>query len=177
MEEGRREMKKLMVLLVAFVLLIFAINSYALDFRGLRLGMTEEEVCKWLNINANPLRTVSELQEMVGNQLRGQGVVQSNVVIEEKVEEIAISIFQDESEAYKEALHNKYGKPFSSKKIPYVNNFGVRLTGIEEYWKIKNEHLWFIIIPKSVGDYSTLIIFQTNERFNKRHEKKTKPKL
>jgi hypothetical protein len=176
--QGKRGkvMKKLgLVLMLAMVALSFSVNSYALDFRGLRLRMSEEEVCKWLEIK--PPAFKSDVMDMAGRKLLGDGVNYANVlIIDERVVKITVSIYQDESEAYRQALHKKYGKPLTSKQVPYQNNFGVKFMGLEEHWKIGKDHIWFAIRPESVGKFDTVLIFETDEWYQLEH-KKPEPKL
>jgi hypothetical protein len=48
--EVNKRMKRLILVLPALVMLLgLTVNSYALDFRGLRLRMAPDEVRKWLN--------------------------------------------------------------------------------------------------------------------------------
>lgn len=173
-------MKKFLLIVLAMVMLCFATNSYALDFRGLRLGMTSEEVCEWLKIDCKPdyKNDVWLLHPMVQNSLIGNGVNGARVTIKQKVEKIEVSIVQDESEAYRQALHEKYGKPESSRKTQWQNNFGLKLEGISEWWTIgkKKDHLCFSTTPTSVSEYHTVIIFITNELYNS-ESVKPKPKL
>jgi len=176
-------MKKVASVLFAMMVLVsFSVNSYALDFRGLRLGMTTDEVCKWIErtsavsglCNSDQ---IGDVQDWAGKRLIGDGVNYANVlIIDNKVQKISISIYQDSSEAYRQALHKKYGKPISSKQVPYMNNFGVKFMGLEEHWKVGEDHLWFIGQPKSVKEFETYLIFKTDE-WLQLENKKPEPKL
>jgi len=181
-EKGDSQMKKVaLVLFATMVLTNLSVNSYALDFRGLRLGMTTDEVCKWIEKTAvsgqcNPNQT-GDVQNWAERRLVGDGVDYATVlIIDNKVQKITISIYQDSSEGYRQALHKKYGKPVSSKQVPYMNNFGVKFMGLKEYWKVGKDHLWFIGQPSSVSQVDTLLIFETDE-WVQLENKKPEPKL
>ena len=163
----------LMVLLVMVMVLGLTMNSYGLDFRGLRLGMKTKEVCEWLNKDAAvpmdcdlTLLPVGDIMDLAGKRLIGEGIDHGNVlIVESRLVRITVSISQDNSESYRKAIHKKYGQPFTSNQIPYQNIFGVKMMGLEEHWKIRNEHIFFTIQPISAGKRETTLIFITDERY------------
>jgi hypothetical protein len=174
-------MKRSILVLPALVMLLgLTVNSYALDFRGLRLGMTPNEVCKWLNPavleHCDP-NHIGDIQDMAGMKLLGEGVTWGTVLISDsKVVKITVLIYNDESEAYRKAVNKKYGQPLTSRKVPYQNNFGVKMMGLEEHWKIRKEHIFFSVRPKTVADFETSLIFITDEWY-RLETKKPEPRL
>lgn len=171
-------MKKILMVLLAMVFL--AVNSYALDFQGLRLGMTREEVRKWIG-TPNVGTEIWNLTKQAEQKLLSEGVtchvyISGDIDSPGRVEKIEVHLDQGLIDSYKQALHEKYGKPTSSKITQWQNNFGVKLEGVSEWWDIKGEHIWFSIAPRSIDKYDTVIMFITNEQL-KLESKKPEPKL
>jgi hypothetical protein len=181
-------MKKLMLVLLvvlAMVMLCFTVNSYALEFRGLRLGMTKNELRQWLDkqgVVATPESIADwSLMDRVQQKLIEPGcgcliTISGSIDDPGKLEKISCNISQDISNSYKDAIHRKYGNPGSSKQVPYQNNFGLKMMGLEEHWNIGKDHIWFLVAPESIGKFTTYLIFITDE-WNKLESKKPEPKL
>lgn len=177
-------MKKFVLVLLAMVVLGFTVDSYALDYQGLRLGMSRKEVMEWVGdtstIHPDELKKWWKVANIAEDKLRPERTMVTISGTQDDpgcVEKIAVYIDHKRVTDYQQAVYEKYGKPTSSEQTSYQNNFGVKMTGLIEHWKIGTDHIFFMVRPISVGKFEATLIFETDKWVKYELEKSPKPKL
>jgi len=154
-------MKKTMLVLVLATIVALVTNAYALDFRGLRLGMTVSEIAAWISKNTNietlefVYRGMDGWPEQSRVQLASCRVLDKmedvisghTILFDGRLQRIEIIIRTDDFGRWREAILKKYGGPVSSEKRRWQNKIGGTFIGSEEYWKIGTEYIWLQLTP------------------------------